>query len=78
MRLLGTLLLISLCISAHEGHGTIYMMTSTAKNFLASLDSAQKEKVRFALEDPERTFMHYIPSVDVLKKTPEKAIWAFR
>lgn len=74
MRLLGTLLLISLCISAHEGHGTTYRMTSTAKNFLASLDSAQKEKVLFAMDDAERTFMHYIPSVDVLKKTPEKRL----
>lgn len=74
MRLLGTLLLFSMCVLAHEGHGTLHQMTGTARNFLASLDDAQKAKVLFSVDDSERTFMHYIPAVDVLKKTPDKRL----
>ena len=72
MRLLGTLLLLAVLLQAHDGQDTIHRMVQTANNFLASLDAAQKQKVLFSFEDDERKFWHYIPSVDVMKKSPEK------
>jgi len=72
MRALGSLLLLSLSLPAHDGQDTIHRMVHTANNFLASLDAGQKQKVLFPFEDDERKFWHYIPAVDVMKKSPEK------
>jgi hypothetical protein len=74
MRLLGTLLLTSMCISAHDANDTIPQMVMTAKNLLASLDDAAKAKALFPFEDSERTFMHYIPAVDVQKQNPARRL----
>jgi len=65
--LAGCLIASVLPLCAHETH-SIRRMTAAAKNFLASLDPAQKEKAMFAFGDEERQFFHFIPSEDVQKR----------
>lgn len=40
-------------------------MVSAARNFIASLDQAQRDKALFPFEGDERFWFHYVPSADI-------------
>ena len=60
---MGALTLFVLTLPAHDD--SLHRMVDAARNFLASLDAAQKEKCVFPFTDDERHWFHYIPSADI-------------
>ncbi|MGD0580454.1 MAG: DUF3500 domain-containing protein, partial [Bryobacteraceae bacterium] len=65
MRIWALLCLLALAAVAHDYSHTLPRMVFTARNFLASLTPEQRALAVFPLEDEERFFWHYIPSLDL-------------
>jgi hypothetical protein len=63
---LGAISLLTCVLSAHDAH-SVGPMVAAARNFIASLDEAQRAKALFRFEDDERYWFHYVPSDDIPK-----------
>jgi hypothetical protein len=61
LRVLGIGIAIVLLTAAYSRMHSASVMTDTAKAFLASLDSDQRARATFQLQDEERFDWHYIP-----------------